>query len=158
MEKTYYPTKSSPVVDAIPDNLPDYTAPVYTPKDDRPEGFYDRPPMQRSTGPIPQFKQDMAEAIEYYDDPDYTEEVSKGINDILNERPQLTRSEAEEQMHLTELRRLAEAYTANDARVISEVLAKKYAPIMFIALNDEYKNMKNVVDTVTGAVQNADLT
>ena len=61
-------------------------------------------------------------------------------------------------MHLVELRRLAEAYTANDARVISEVLAKKYASIMFVALHDEYSNMKNIVDTVTGAVKDAEQT
>lgn len=139
----YYPPKShSPLVDAIPDNLPDYTQAVFTPRE-----------------PAPDFKQEMSVASEeFFDEPDYTSEIAQGINEVLSERPQLTRSEAEEQMHLVELRRLAEAYTANDARVISEVLAKKYASIMFVALHEEYNNMKNVVDTVTGAVKDAEQT
>lgn len=140
----YYPPRShSPLVDAIPNTLPDYTQPVFTPKENSP------------TGPIPPFKQEMAEAsIEFYDEPDYTAEVQQGMNDILNERPQLTRSEAEEQMHLTELKRLAEGYTENDAIVISQVLAKNYPMAMFSALNDEYSNMKKVVDSITGAIIN----
>lgn len=136
-----YPKKVNPITDQIPDNLPDYTQPVYTPK--------------KTVGQIlePMFKN---EDPEWYDEPDYTQEVSQGMMDILNERPQLTRSEAEEQMHLTELRRLAEGYTESDAQVISSVLAKKYPYVMFAALNDEYFTMKQVVDTVTGAVQNAE--
>lgn len=139
----YYPPKShSPLVDAIPNNLPDYTQAVFTPRD-----------------PASEFKQEMADAtVEFFDEPDYTAEIANGIRETLNETPRLTRSEAEEQMHLVELRRLAEAYTANDARVISEVLAKKYAPIMFVALHEEYANMKNIVDTVTGAVKNEQTT
>ena len=129
----------NPIVQSIPDKLPDYNQPVFTPK----------------TEPIPQFKQEMAEAsVEFFDEPDYTEEVAQGINDILNERPQLTRSEAEEQMHLTELKRLAEGYTENDAIVISQVLAKNFPMAMFSALNDEYSNMKKLVDNITGAVIN----
>ena len=123
----------------IPDSLPDYTAPVYTPKD-TPSNVH------------PNADDD------WYDEPDYTQAIAQGVQDILNERPQLSRSEAEEQMHLVELRRLAEAYTENDAIVISQVLAKKYPWVMFTALNDEYFTMKQVVDTVTGAVQNADTT
>lgn len=136
-----YPKKVNPITDQIPDNLPDYTQPVYTPK--------------KTVGQIlePFFKN---EDPEWYDEPDYTQAVSQGMMDILNERPQLTRSEAEEQMHLTELRRLAEGYTESDAQVISSVLAKKYPYVMFAALNDEYFTMKQVVDTVTGAVQNAE--
>ena len=139
----YYPPKShSPLVDKIPDTLPDYTQAVFTPRE-----------------PAPEFKQEMAEAtVEFFDEPDYTSEVAQGIQEALSETPRLTRSEAEEQMHLVELRRLAEAYTENDARVISEVMAKKYPMVMFAALNEEYSNMKNVVDTVTGAVQNAEHT
>lgn len=129
----------NPIVQSIPDKLPDYTQPVFTPK----------------TEPIPQFKEEMAEAsVEFFDEPDYSTEVAQGINDILNERPQLTRSEAEEQMHLTELKRLAEGYTENDAIVISQVLAKNFPMAMFSALNDEYFNMKKLVDNITGAVIN----
>lgn len=141
----YIPAGSFKVDPRIPDRLPDYTQPVYTPKNS-------------PTGPIPSFKQEMTEAsIEFYDDPDYpdyTAEVQQGMKDILNERPQLTRSEAEEQMHLTELKRLAEGYTENDAIVISQVLAKNYPMAMFSALNDEYSNMKKVVDSITGAIIN----
>lgn len=126
----------------IPDTLPDYTQAVFTP---------------RNTGPLPNFKQEMAEASEeFYDEPDCTQEVTQGLRDALAETPRLTRSEAEEQMHLTELRRLAEAYTENDATVISEVLAKKYPMVMFTALNNEYFAMKQIVDTVTGAVKDAE--
>lgn len=140
----YYPPKShSPLVDAIPNTLPDYTQAVFTPREQ----------------PVPEFKDEMAEAsVEFFDEPDYTSEVANGINEILNETPRLTRSEAEEQMHLTELRRLAEGYTQNDATVISEVLAKKYPMVMFTALNNEYFAMKQIVDTVTGAVKDAETT
>lgn len=133
----YYPPKShSPLVDAIPDTLPDYTQAVFTPRE-----------------PAPNFKQEMAEAsVEFFDEPDYTSEVANGINEILNETPRLTRSEAEEQMHLTELRRLAEAYTKNDATVISEVLAKKYPMVMFTALSNEFDQIKGKLDTITGAI------
>lgn len=129
----------NPVTAQIPDSLPDYTAPVYTPKD-APSNVH------------PNMDED------WYDEPDYSQAIAQDVQKILNERPQLTRSEAEEQMHLVELRRLAEAYTENDAIVISQVLAKKYPWVMFTALNDEYFAMKQVVDTVTGAVQNADTT
>ena len=140
----YYPPRThSPIVDKIPDNLPDYTQAVFTPREQ----------------PIPEFKDEMAEAsVEFFDEPDYTQEVAQGIHDVLNETPRLTRSEAEEQMHLVELRRLAEAYTENDARVISEVMAKKYPMVMFAALNNEYFAMKQIVDTVTGAVKDAETT
>lgn len=142
MVNNYIPAGSFKVDPRIPDTLPDYTQPVFTPKE-----------------PAPDFKEEMSEAsVEFFDEPDYTQEVAQGIRDTLSETPRLTRSEAEEQMHLVELRRLAEAYTANDARVISQVLAKKYATIMFVALHDEYVNMKNIVDTVTGAVKDADQT
>lgn len=138
----YIPAGSFKVDPRIPDYLPDrFTQSIYTPK--------------QSTGPIPSLKEEMAEAsVEYFDEPDYTAEVQQGMNDILNERPQLTRSEAEEQMHLTELKRLAEGYTENDAIVISQVLAKNYPMAMFSALNDEYSNMKKVVDSITGAIIN----
>lgn len=129
----------NPVTAQIPDSLPDYTAPVYTPKD-APSNVH------------PNMDED------WYDEPDYSQAIAQDVQKILNERPQLTRSEAEEQMHLVELRRLAEAYTENDAIVISQVLAKKYPWVMFTALNDEYFAMKQVVDTVTGAVQNAETT
>ncbi len=137
----YYPPKShSPLVDKIPDTLPDYTQAVFTPRE-----------------PAPEFKQEMAEAtVEFFDEPDYTSEVAQGIQEALSETPRLTRSEAEEQMHLVELRRLAEAYTENDVRVISEVMPKKYPMVMFAALNNEYFAMKQIVDTVTGAVKDAE--
>lgn len=140
---SYIPAgQKHPVTGQIPDHLPDYTTAVFTPRE-----------------PAPNFKEEMAEAsVEFFDEPDYTSEVMSGVNDILNERPQLTRSEAEEQMHLTELRRLAEGYTENDAVVISEVLAKRYPLVMFTALNNEYFNMKQIVDTVTGAVKDAEQT
>ena len=141
----YIPAGSFKVDPRIPDSLPDYTQPVYTPK--------------HQTAPIPPFKQEMADATEeFYDEPDYTQEVAQGIQEVLAETPRLTRSEAEEQMHLTELRRLAEGYTQNDAIVISEVLAKRYPLIMFTALNNEYFAMKQIVDTVTGAVKDAEQT
>ena len=133
----------SPIIGQVPDSLPDYTQPVFTPKDEE----------------VPSFKEEMAKAsVEYFDEPDYTKEVAQGMQEVLAETPRLTRSEAEEQMHLTELRRLAEGYTENDATVISEVMAKKYPMIMFAALNNEYFAMKNIVDTVTGAVKDAEQT
>ena len=143
MDNNYFPTRVNPVTGPIPDNLPDYTAPVYTPKD---EPIMDNTQYYPNTDP------------QWYDEPDYTREVAQGMQEILNERPQLTRTEAEEQFHLTELRRLAEGYTESDAIVISQVMAKKYPWVMFNALNEEYFNMKQVVDTVTGAVQNAEQT
>lgn len=136
----YIPAGSFKVDPRIPDTLPDYTQAVFTPRNTAPD-----------------FKQEMAEAsVEFYDEPDYTQEVAQGIRETLSETPRLTRSEAEEQMHLVELRRLAEAYTENDARVISEVMAKKYPMVMFAALNNEYFAMKQIVDTVTGAVKDAE--
>lgn len=139
----YIPAGSFKVDPRIPDTLPDYTTPVYTPR--------------QQTEPIPPFKQEMAEASEeFFDEPDYTSEVAQGIQEVLAETPRLSRSEAEEQMHLTELRRLAEGYTQNDAIVISEVLAKRYPMVMFTALNNEYFSMKQIVDTVTGAVKDAE--
>lgn len=136
----YIPAGSFKVDPRIPDTLPDYTQAVFTPRNTAPD-----------------FKQEMAEAsAEFYDEPDYTQEVAQGIRETLSETPRLTRSEAEEQMHLVELRRLAEAYTENDARVISEVMAKKYPMVMFAALNNEYFAMKQIVDTVTGAVKDAE--
>ncbi len=145
MDSNYIPKPVSPVTGRIPNNLPDYNKPVYTPK---------------TTPEFPDFKQELGQVVkeftnsdpEWYDEPDYTQAVAQGMQDILSERPQLTRSEAEEQMHLTELRRQAEGYDENDAIVISEVLAKKYPMTMFAALNNEYFAMKQVVDTVTGAV------
>lgn len=136
----YIPAGSFKVDPRIPDTLPDYTQAVFTPRNTAPD-----------------FKQEMAEAsAEFYDEPDYTQEVAQGIRETLSETPRLTRSEAEEQMHLVELRHLAEAYTENDARVISEVMAKKYPMVMFAALNNEYFAMKQIVDTVTGAVKDAE--
>lgn len=130
----------NPVTAQIPDSLPDYTQPVFTPKEEDSDLRF------------------VNTDDDWYDEPDYTQAVAKGMQDVLAETPRLTRSEAEEQMHLVELRRLAEAYTENDAIVISQVLAKKYPWVMFTALNDEYFAMKQVVDTVTGAVQNAEQT
>lgn len=128
------------LINQIPDNLPDYTQPVFTPKEEDPDLHF------------------VNTDDDWYDEPDYTKAVAQGMQEVLNERPQLTRSEAEEQMHLVELSRLAEAYTENDAIVISQVLARKYPWVMFTALNDEYFKMKQVVDTVTGAIQNGDAT
>ena len=130
----YYPKRPNPVTGQIPDNLPDYTKPIFTPKDEpEPEVIYT--PEEG-----------------WLDEEDYTHEVAQGINDILNERPQLTRSEAEEQMHLTELRRLAEGYTESDAMVISEVLSKNYPVIVLNALGNEMFQMKYKLDAITGAV------
>ena len=142
----YHPKRINPITGQIPDHLPDYSQPVYTPKDPGPDF------MNRPVGPTP-FQQEMAEAsVEYFDEPDYTQEVMQGVQEILNERPQLTRSEAEEQMHLTELRRLAEGYTVNDAIVISEVLSKNYPDVMFQALSNEFSQMQYKLNTITGAV------
>lgn len=141
--------KKNPIIGQIPDNLPDYSKPIYTPKDTpaADPGYPVRTPTP--------FQQDMTEAsVEFFDEPDYTQEVMQGMQEILNERPQLTRSEAEEQMHLTELSRLAEAYSYNDAIVISEVLAKNYPEVMFVALNNAFCQMKDKLDTITGAVNN----
>lgn len=131
----YYPKPKNPVTGRIPNYIPeDFTKPVYTP---------------RETDVCPQPNND----LDWYDEPDYTQAVAQGMQDVLQEaRPQLTRSEAEEQMHLTELRRLAEAYSENDAQVISEVLAKNYPLIMFNALGNEFNQMKYTLDTITGAV------
>lgn len=144
----YYPKPDNPVTARVPDSLPDYTKPVYTPK---------------VGNDIPNFKQELGQVVndfvnpdtEWYDEPDYTQAVAQGMQDVLQEgRPRLTRSEAEEQMHLTELRRLAEGYTVNDATVISEVLAKNYPMIMFAALSNTFDQMKYTLDTITGAVNN----
>lgn len=146
MDNNYIPKPASPITGRIPINLPDYTKPVFTPKN--------------SNG-IPDFKQEIDQIVnefvnqdqEWYDEPDYTQAVAQGMRDILDDgRPKLTRSEAEEQMHLTELRRQAEGYDENDAIVISQVLAKRYPMAMFAALNDEYFQMKSTVDKITGAI------
>lgn len=133
-----YPWRGSQVVKQIPDNLPDYSQPIYTPTEQQNVS----PAVLPSVAPEP----------EYYDEDPLAgvPTVDELFGDI---RPSMTRSEAEEQMHLSELRRLAEGYTENDAAVISSVLAKNYPMQMFQALNDEYFNMKQVVDTVTGAVK-----
>ena len=129
-----YPKRVNPITGQIPDSLPDYTKPIFTPKDEpEPEVIYS--PEEG-----------------WLDDEDYTHEVAQGINEILNERPQLTRSEAEEQMHLTELRRLAEGYTESDAIVIAEVLSKNYPVILLNALGNEMFQMKYKLDAITGAV------
>ena len=128
--------KPNPIVSQIPDHLTDYTKPVFTPKDE--------PELEVLYSPEEEWLDDAVE--------DYTREVAQGMQEILDERPQLTRSEAEEQMHLTELRRLAEAYTENDAIVISQVMAKRYPFAMLNALSDELYQMKITLDTITGAV------
>ena len=141
-QRPYFPGPRNPVTSQIPDSLPnDYQRQVYTPRN---TGGIQVP--NNFLQPQPNMDED------WYDEPDYTEAVAQGMQDVLAETPRLTRSEAEEQMHLTELRRQAEGYDENDAIVISEVLAKKYPLCMFTALNNEYFNMKNIVDTVTGAV------
>ena len=128
--------KPNPIVSQIPDSLPDCTKPVFTPKEEpEPEILYT--PEEGWLDEITN---------------DYTRDVVQGMQEILEDRPQLTRSEAEEQMHLTELRRLAEAYTENDAIVISQVLAKKYPFAMMNALSEELYQMKYTLDTITGAV------
>lgn len=128
--------KRNPIVSQIPESLPDYTKPVFTPKEE--------PELEILYHPEEEWLDDAVE--------DYTREVAQGMQDILEERPQLTRSEAEEQMHLTELRRLAEGYTESDAVVISQVLAKKYPFAMLNALGEEFYQMKLTLDTITGAV------
>lgn len=141
MDRTFYPKQNS-LASNIPDSLPNYSQPVFTPKN-----------QEKSSKFHEQFMRDVQQATEeFFDEPDYVADVAKGINDILSERPQLSRSEAEEQMHLTELRRLAEAYTENDAVVISEVLARRYPFAMFTALNNEFADMKYRLETITGAV------
>ena len=130
----YFPKPNNPVTGRIPNYIPeDFTKPVYTPRE-----------AEMNSKPN--------DDVDWYDEPDYTQAVAQGMQEVLAETPRLTRSEAEEQMHLTELRRQAEGYNENDAIVISQVLAKKYPMTMFAALNDEYFAMKNIVDTVTGAV------
>lgn len=131
--QNYYPKQQNPTLSRIPDQMPDYQQQVYTPRE-----------AEMNSQPN--------DDVDWYDEPDYTQAVAQGIQEVLAETPRLTRSEAEEQMHLTELRRQAEGYNENDAIVISQVLAKKYPMTMFAALNDEYFAMKNIVDTVTGAV------
>lgn len=134
MEKPYYPGPKNQVTSRIPNYIPeDFTKPVYTP---------------RETDVCPQPNND----LDWYDEPDYTQAVAQGMQEVLAETPRLSRSEAEEQMHLTELRRLAEAYSANDAQVLCEVLAKNYPLVMFDALGNEFSQMKYTLDTITGAV------
>lgn len=133
-----YPWRGSQVAKQIPDNLPDYSQPIYTPTE-----------QQNASPAVSQVPLEP----EYYDEDDPLASVPT-VDELFGDiRPSMTRSEAEEQMHLSELRRLAEGYTENDAAVISSVLAKNYPMQMFQALNDEYFNMKQVVDTVTGAVK-----
>ena len=67
----------NPVTAQIPDSLPDYTQPVFTPKEEDPDLHF------------------VNTDEDWYDEPDYTQAVAKGMQDVLNERPQLTRSEAE---------------------------------------------------------------
>lgn len=137
--ENYYPKPTNPIQNRIPNYIPeDFTKQVFTPK------------YHPDACPSPQPNGDP----DWYDEPDFTQAVAQGVQEVLSEaRPQqLTRSEAEEQMHLTELRRLAEAYSENDARVISEVLAKNYPILMLYALEAEFTDMKNRLDTITGAV------
>ena len=129
----YFPGPKNPITSRIPNNLPDQNKSVYTPRE-----------MEMNPQPN--------DDIDWYDEPDYTQAVAQGIQEVLAETPRLTRSEAEEQLHLTELRRLAEAYSENDARVIADVLSKKYPIIMFDALLVEFTDMKYRLDTITGAV------
>ena len=126
----YYPKQQNPTISRIPNNMPDYQKQIYTPSNSIPNDDAD-----------------------WYDEPDYTQAVAQGMQEVLEEgRPQLSRSEAEEQMHLAELRRQAEGYDENDAIVISEVLAKRYPWCMFNALNNEFFAMKETVDTISNAV------
>lgn len=135
MDNRYFPGPNNPITNRIPNNLPDQNKQVFTP---------------RETDICPQPNDD----IDWYDEPDYTQAVAQGMQEVLAETPRLTRSEAEEQLHLTELRRLAEAYSENDARVIADVLSKNYPIIMFDALLVEFTDMKYRLDTITGAVNN----
>lgn len=130
----YYPPNKNRVTGRIPNNLPDANQQVFTPK----------------TGA----KEFENTDIDWYDEPDYTQAVAQGMQEVLSETPRLTRSEAEEQMHLTELRRQAEGYNENDAIVISKVLAKKYPWTLFDALNEEFNSMRQVVDTITAVTNN----
>lgn len=130
----YYPPNKNRVTGRIPNNLPDSNQQVFTPK----------------TG-VKEFENT---DIDWYDEPDYTQAVAQGMQEVLAETPRLTRSEAEEQMHLTELRRQAEGYNENDAIVISKVLAKKYPWTLFDALNEEFNSMRQVVDTITAVTNN----
>lgn len=130
----YYPPNRNRVTGRIPNTLPDANQQVFTPK----------------TGTNEFENTD----IDWYDEPDYTQAVAQGIQEVLSETPRLTRSEAEEQMHLTELRRQAEGYNENDAIVISKVLAKKYPWTLFDALNEEFNSMRQVVDTITAVTNN----
>jgi len=130
----YYPPNKNRVTGRIPNILPDANQQVFTPK----------------TGA----KEFENTDIDWYDEPDYTQAVAQGMQEVLAETPRLTRSEAEEQMHLTELRRQAEGYNENDAIVISKVLAKKYPWTLFDALNEEFNSMRQVVDTITAVTNN----
>ena len=133
----YFQKQDNPVLNRIPNAIPDENRQVFTPK------------YHPDACPQPNVDED------WYDEPDYTQAVAQGMQEVLQDaRPQLTRSEAEEHMHLTELRRLAEAYSANDASVISEVLAKNYPSIMFAALSNAFDDMKYRLDTITGAIHN----
>lgn len=138
MENRYFPKPDNPITSRIPNNIPYDTKQVFTPKS--------HPDV--CTAPLPN------DDVDWYDEPDYTQAVAQGIQEVLAETPRLTRSEAEEQMHLTELRRQAEGYNENDARVIADVLSKRYPIIMFDALLVEFTDMKHRLDTITGAVNN----
>ena len=129
--------KKSSITSRIPDRLTDYSKPIFTPKDEEPEVLYS-PEEGWLDEPVEQFTQQ------------FVEDLHQTMEEYGT--PTLSRSEAEEQMHLTELRRLAEAYTENDAIVISQVLAKKYPYAMFNALGNEFYNIKSALDAVTGAV------
>lgn len=154
MENSYFPKPDNPITSRIPNNILDDTKQVFTPnyipRDFAKQVF--TPKSHPDVCPSPQPNSDQ----DWYDEPDYTKAVAQGVQEVLNDaRPQqMTRSEAEEQMHLTELRRLAEAYSENDARVISEVMSKNYPMIMFAALQVEFTDMKYRLDTITGAVNN----
>lgn len=141
-ENRYFPKSENPIINKIPETIPDGNKQVFTPKQSM---------VKPDVCPSPQPNDDQ----DWYDEPDYVTAVAQGMQEVLQDaRPQLTRSEAEEQMHLTELRRLAEAYSENDARVLSEVLSKNYPMIMFAALQVEFTDMKYRLDMITGAVNN----
>lgn len=152
-ENRYFPKSENPIINKIPDTIPDGNKQVFTPnyihKDLAKQVL--TPKYHPDVCPSPQPNDDQ----DWYDEPDYTQAIAQGVQEVLSDaRPQLTRSEAEEQMHLTELRRLAEAYSENDAKVISEVMSKNYPMIMFAALQVEFTDMKYRLDTITGAVNN----
>lgn len=130
----YYPPNKNRAIGRIPRTLPDSNQQVFTPKTN-----------------VKEFENT---DIDWYDEPDYTQAVAQGMQEVLAETPRLTRSEAEEQMHLTELRRQAEGYNENDAIVISKVLAKNYPWTLFDALNEEFNSMRQVVDTITAVTNN----